>query len=181
MASHQIVTNVITWSNGEFAIREECQWNMKQNRKIIFHDNAFEHVVCQLAAILLHIHSKSLMDPFQYFNFFCDDISMSSSGCLCLIRYCKKFHALLVLNAIFTFHDFKNDNIDGLVQDCSISMAKALEIQQSYTEPPTVHYGCRSSLPGVSYRKSQGKPVWRWLGHHLITGGTAIEADPLEV
>ena len=29
------------------------------------------------------------------------------------------------------------EDIDGLVQDCSISIANALEIQQSYTKPST--------------------------------------------
>ena len=33
-------------------------------------------------------------------------------------------------------------------------------------EPPTVHHGCGSPVPGVSYRMSLGKPVSRWPGHY---------------
>ena len=45
---------------------------------------------------------------------------------------------------LIIFRDASLAHVNGLVQDCRISGANALEIQQLHTEPLT-SYGCRSA------------------------------------
>ena len=46
----------ITWTNADFFVnwtyRNKLQWNSNQNTTLFINENAFENVVCEMAAIL---------------------------------------------------------------------------------------------------------------------------------
>ena len=43
------------WDIVNWALRNKLQWNFKQNTKLFIHENASEHIVCEMVAILCRV------------------------------------------------------------------------------------------------------------------------------
>ena len=50
--------NIVNWTLGN-----KLQWNLNRNSNIFIHDNALEHVVCEMAAILSRRQCVNSVDP----------------------------------------------------------------------------------------------------------------------
>ena len=75
------------------------------------------------------------------------------------------------ISANFSFYDTTvyNHHFEGLVPNCSISSALAMEILQSSTEP-TIFYCLMNNLPNISCRA--------WLPANLMPSSTRVSTPP---
>ena len=113
---------------------------MSANYDIIGSDNGFLPVQCQAiiwsnpGLLLIGTNSSVIWIKIWQFSFTKLNLKMSAMW----LPFCLSLNVLMCnnwLDIILKLVSADNDYIDGLVQDCSISIANALEIQQSSTRP----------------------------------------------
>ena len=146
----------------------ELQWNFNQNTKLFIHENAAENIVCEMAANLFRGRCvKQTPLVLQTARLFHSLLGQPQWQATCLSLWLYKglsvtfekwwefpphiyIQSMLKVNRqpMWRQHQWlrskvsghwKQPHIDGLVQDCSISSALAMEILQSCTKPSTYY------------------------------------------
>ena len=116
------------------------KWNCNQNYQILIEENVFENITCRISVILcLHV---------CHFSGLVQDCSNSIANAMELLQLCTK--PLIYINFVyFLIWDYTPEkchyflpnwrhlrHFNGLVQDCSNSIANAMELLQSCAKPP---------------------------------------------
>ena len=117
----------ITWTNADLLstgpLRNKLQWNLYQNTNLLSHGNAFESVVCEMAALLSMDRWVNTLRPVQngwhsvdMFKWICLNGNFSN-----LIQILLKFYFDWNLNNDFQYALRKIYNVDSWLQNKLIS------------------------------------------------------------
>ena len=69
------------WNIGNSNLRNKLQWNFNRNSYIFIHENAFESVICEMAAILCDLKNRQMT------------LKNNKVPLLCYFKFCASFHS----------------------------------------------------------------------------------------
>ena len=158
MDCHLVSTKPLSdqcWNIVKWIVRNKFRWNLNRNSYIFVQGNAFENVVCNMAAtfsqpqcvnITYIWQSGDILISGYIFQYYCMSISLMHFKWYRDLNTCSVKYNVCSLSGIFT------DLFDGLVQDCSNSNVLAIELLQPCTEPSI----WLDALPFLSINPYQG-------------------------
>ena len=160
--------DIVNWT-----LRNKLQWNSNRNSNIFIHENALENVVCEMASILPPPQCvNSLIGVKHLLKTYCityescminlmlhlwNMLALHKPNICCTLKQNLLNHSSWLgigPGSSSTFHPccsgkkviiiIRTEHIEGLVQDCSISIVNPLEILQTGTKP--LMYQCWSNF-----------------------------------